>query len=94
MLGCATTSVSERFLVVRFFVQVYGTTVAFQWAAYWVALALACACPTAAVALGAFPGLLSLCLFISGFNVPIDNPSPPLKVLSSLSPCRWPSRAC
>ena len=55
----------------RFFGQVYAVVLAFQWTAYWAALALACACPSAAVALGAFPALLMVNLTLSGFNVPL-----------------------
>ncbi|KAH8071725.1 ATPase [Aureococcus anophagefferens] len=73
----------------RFFGQVYAVVLAFQWTAYWAALALACACPSAAVALGAFPALLMVNLTLSGFNVPLPGLSKPLRVLAAASPCRY-----
>ncbi|KAK7230602.1 hypothetical protein SO694_00079188 [Aureococcus anophagefferens] len=73
----------------RFFGQVYAVVLAFQWTAYWAALALACACPSAAVALGAFLALLMVNLTLSGFNVPLPGLSKPLRVLAAASPCRY-----
>ncbi|KAJ1451972.1 P-loop containing nucleoside triphosphate hydrolase protein [Pelagophyceae sp. CCMP2097] len=73
----------------RVFAQSLWLVAGCQWIFYWASLALACSAPTAAVALSAFPGAVSLALCLAGFTVAVPQLLAPLKWISCASPVRW-----